>query len=162
MTEVRYIKGAGDIARMMEIERSSFASPWDESDVLRELASDGRTRFLGVYADGLLAGWGCFSLYFTVSHLMTLAVHPDFRRNGLATSLLKGILQAAADAGARYMQLECRAGNTAAQALYRSLGFKRAGVSTAYYPDTGEDALIYIHPRLPEGNSENDPYLIQE
>lgn len=32
--------------------------------------------------------------------------------------------------------------NTAAQALYESLGFVRAGVRKGYYSDNGEDAFV--------------------
>ncbi len=162
MTRAAYITDGAELKRMMEIERLSFASPWDESDVERELASYGRTRFMGVYGEEGLLGWACFSPCFSVAHLLTLAVHPSYRRRHLATALMRGIMQAAADAGCMFMQLECRQNNLAAQALYSGLGFKKAGVSRGYYTDTGEDALIYVHPRLPEGNSENDPYLTRE
>ena len=38
--------------------------------------------------------------------------------------------------------LEVRAGNVAAQALYRKFGFEEAGVRKGYYQDNGEDAII--------------------
>ena len=40
------------------------------------------------------------------------------------------------------MSLEVRERNIAAQALYKSLGFKKEGVRKRYYSDTGEDAHI--------------------
>ena len=38
--------------------------------------------------------------------------------------------------------LEVRAGNAPALGLYRSSGFVQCGRRTAYYADTGEDALV--------------------
>ena len=162
MTAIKYPLEAGDLARMMEIERLSFPSPWSEEDVKSALESGGRIRCLGICEDDDLIGWGCFAAGFEEAHLMTLAIHPDRRQSGLGSRLLRAIMQAASDSGARYMELECRKNNTAAQKLYRSLGFLRVDTRPGYYTDTGEDALIYVHPALPEGDSERDPFLIRE
>ena len=162
MTEIRYILDAGDLARMMEIERASFPSPWEESDVLGGINSRGRLRFLGLYDGGTLLGWACFSIAFTEAHLLTLAVDPSFRGRGYGKQLLLGAMQAAADAGGQYMELECRQGNLTAQALYAGQGFVRVGRNKDYYTDTGEDALIYVKPSLPAGDPERDPFLIRE
>ena len=39
--------------------------------------------------------------------------------------------------------LDVRTENIAAIRLYEGLGYARAGLRKRYYPDTGEDALIY-------------------
>ena len=41
-----------------------------------------------------------------------------------------------------------RVSNEAAQALYRSFGFRVAGRRIAYYSDDGEDALVMTTPEL--------------
>ena len=162
MTELKYILDDGLLADMMEIERASFPSPWDEEDVKNGLKSNGRLRFIGIFEDGALAGWSCMGVCLDEAHLMTLAVSPRMRRKGLGRRLLAFTMQAASDAGARYMELECRRSNTVAQALYSAAGFLKVGVRKGYYADTGDDALIYVIIALPEGDSENDPYLIRE
>ena len=48
----------------------------------------------------------------------------------------------AIERGATALTLEVRAGNTAAQSLYRRFGFAPAGVRREYYKDSGEDALV--------------------
>ena len=161
MTEIQYILDGGDIARMMEIERASFPSPWLEEDVRRGVLSP-NARCLGIFSSGRLAGWGMAFIGLWEAHLMTLAVHPDERRRGLGRKLLRAVMQASADAGAAYMELECRERNLAAQRLYESEGFTRVGRRRGYYTDTQEDAILYACQDLPEGNAENDPYLIRE
>ena len=46
------------------------------------------------------------------------------------------------------MTLEVRVGNVPALALYKKLGFKKAGVRKKYYEDNGEDAYIMVNDRL--------------
>lgn len=73
--------------------------------------------------------------------LHLIATAPEQRRQGLAARLLAVMLErAAADAVSRIL-LEVRAGNAAAQALYRRYGFQQTAVRPRYYSD-GEDALI--------------------
>ena len=158
---IRYITDDKDIERMLQIERLSFPTPWDESDV-RESVTQSRLRCMGVYEAGTLAGWGCVHTGICEAHLMTLAVHPAYRRRGYGKALLDAFIRASADAGCTYMELECRKGNTAARALYEAAGFIKTLTRPGYYADTGEDAVIYVLPSLPDGNAENDPYLLRE
>ena len=162
MTKIKYPLEAGDQDRMLEIERLSFSSPWSEEDIRHALLSRDGMRCLGLCEEETLIGWGCFRLGFGEAHLTTVAIHPVYRRKGFGRKLTSALLQAASDAGATYMELECRRGNHAAQELYKSLHFLRAGIRYGYYTDTGEDALIYVNINLPEGDSERDPFLIRE
>lgn len=158
-----YILNEALLPRMMQIEKSSFSMPWSEEDVREGFRRGARLRFGGIWdADGLLQGWGCVWIGMEEAHLMTLAIHPDARRKGFGRALLDFLITASADTGCRYMELECRANNTAAQYLYKNRGFIRVGKKPGYYTDTGEDAYIYVLPALPEGRPENDPYLIRE
>lgn len=75
-------------------------------------------------------------------HIANLAVHPDYRRKGLAKRLLRDALQRAAETGFLRSTLEVRASNLVAQALYHSVGFEPIGIRKNYYQDNREDALI--------------------
>jgi [ribosomal protein S18]-alanine N-acetyltransferase len=94
----------------------------------------------------VLLGTGCAWTILDESHLVLLAVHPKFRRQGLGCAILLGLLNYARDRGSNYATLEVRASNQAAIALYEKLGFKIAGRRPRYYSDadsnTSEDALI--------------------
>ncbi len=75
------------------------------------------------------------------AEVLTLAVAPARRRQGLATALLAGAMAAAREQAARTMVLEVAIGNAAARALYERAGFIEAGRRPRYYADGG-DALI--------------------
>jgi ribosomal-protein-alanine N-acetyltransferase len=81
-------------------------------------------------------------LIFDELHINTLAVHPDWRRRGLASRLLAHVLRDAMRHGAEKATLEVRRSNDAARQLYQRFGFELGGVRPAYYRNPVEDALI--------------------
>lgn len=75
-------------------------------------------------------------------HIATLAVRPDYRRQGIAERLLSKALSEAIGQDFYIFTLEVRAGNIAAQRLYLKFGFEIVGKRPRYYKDNQEDALI--------------------
>ena len=156
----RYLTDESRLDEMLAVEISSFSSPWSCEDVKSTLTSPW-LRVVGAFDGEDLAGWGCAGVNPPEARLMTIAILPNFRRKGYGRALLKALLQAAADAGCGYMELECRKSNLPAQQMYKTSGFIKVGVSKGYYTDTGEDAYIYCLPALPKGHPENDPYITE-
>ena len=81
-------------------------------------------------------------LIFDELHINTLAVHPEWRRQGFAARLLTFVLGEAAKRGATKSTLEVRRSNEAARMLYERFGFELRGVRSNYYRNPDEDALI--------------------
>jgi len=75
------------------------------------------------------------------AEVLTLAVAPAARCQGLGTALLETALALAAEAGAGVMFLEVSTANAAARALYAAAGFTEVGRRPRYYAD-GTDALV--------------------
>lgn len=74
------------------------------------------------------------------AEIITIGVHPDARRSGIAAAML-GIM--AADLkkrGVKHIFLEVAADNVAARALYEQDGFVQIGVRPKYYD--GIDAIM--------------------
>jgi ribosomal-protein-alanine N-acetyltransferase len=71
-----------------------------------------------------------------------LAVHPEFRKKGVAKQMVIHALENLIPKGALSATLEVRAGNLAAQNLYRYFGFQKVGQRKRYYKDSGEDAIL--------------------
>jgi [ribosomal protein S18]-alanine N-acetyltransferase len=71
-----------------------------------------------------------------------IAVHPDFRRQGIGRLLLEQVIVAARRQERLRVTLDVRFSNTPAQNLYRSFGFVTRGLRKGYYSDNGEDALV--------------------
>lgn len=65
-------------------------------------------------------------------YLYDLFVAPEFRRQGVARALLEAAAQYGRERGTGRLQLETAFDNTAAQALYESLGWKRDEVFYTY------------------------------
>ena len=79
------------------------------------------------------------------AELLTVAVDPAARRQGMGARLLTGFATTARARGATTAFLEVAVGNAPAQALYRQAGWVETGRRKAYYhaPDgTAEDALV--------------------
>jgi ribosomal-protein-alanine N-acetyltransferase len=74
--------------------------------------------------------------------LLSLAVTPAWRRQGLACWLTRLALAVAGRKGARAAFLEVRSANAPARRLYASLGFVETGRRPGYYQDPVEDAIV--------------------
>jgi ribosomal-protein-alanine N-acetyltransferase len=75
------------------------------------------------------------------AHLVSLAVVPEFRRMGVACSLLTEALDAVTKRGAREFYLEVRITNEPGIELYKRLGFSICRRISYYYHD-GADAYV--------------------
>ena len=89
-----------------------------------------------------LIGVGCLWAILEEAHIILLAIHPSFQRQGLGQALLWALLKSACDRQLERATLEVRDSNLAAVGLYKKFGFKEAGRRKRYYEDTGEDALV--------------------
>lgn len=90
----------------------------------------------------LLLGFGCLWAIADEAHITILAIHPNYRRQGLGRILLITLLKYACQRKLKWATLEVRASNQAAISLYQHFGFQEAGRRKRYYQDNREDALI--------------------
>jgi [ribosomal protein S18]-alanine N-acetyltransferase len=132
-----------DLSAIEQIERASYPTPWSRSMFASELAKPS-SMCLGAFdlETGELVGYLVISRYVDAWHVMNVAVSPERRRRGIATSLLERLCEVTAGRGRRGYTLEVRVSNNDAIALYERLGFKPRGVRRGYYTDNREDALI--------------------
>jgi ribosomal-protein-alanine N-acetyltransferase len=89
-----------------------------------------------------VVGYGGFWFIVDEAHISTIAVHPDWRGQGVGEILFVNMLEQALDLGALTATLEVRVTNAPAQALYRKYEFEQTGRRKRYYRDNGEDALL--------------------
>lgn len=152
-----------DVSAAHEIDRLSFTLPWPERSFRFEMTENPASRCWVAELDGRLVGMLILWKIVDEAHIATLATHPEFRRQGIAEQLLVKALENAYAEGARSALLEVRAGNIAAQTLYRKFGFEEVGRRERYYKDNNEDAVLMTLHRLPDvltprnlGNSETE------
>jgi ribosomal-protein-alanine N-acetyltransferase len=136
-----------DLPQVIAIDRASFSLPWPERSFRYELTQNPNAlSWVAELGDAgqnpVIAGMIVTWLIIDEIHIGTIAIHPDYRRRGLAQKLLAHALLAGRARGASSAFLEVRRGNLAAQVLYQRFGFDVVGERRHYYHDNGEDALI--------------------
>ena len=129
-----------DLPQVVGIERRAFPTPWSLAMFVLELSKTSGI-CLAAFVDDELAGYMICSRYDTVWHIMNIAVDPDRRRHGIASTLLTRLFERVGDPEAQFT-LEVRRSNDGAYRLYEGLGFKGAGIRRRYYADNGEDAIV--------------------
>ncbi len=130
-----------DIARVAELERMCFRSPWSENALRGELKNRLAHYRLAVQ-NGVVIGYAGMWVLFDEAHITNVAIAPEQRGNGFGRLLMLEMMKTALECHAVRMTLEVRESNAVAQTLYYSMGFEQAGRRRRYYSDTGEDALI--------------------
>ncbi|MFN4171387.1 MAG: GNAT family N-acetyltransferase [Pseudorhodobacter sp.] len=113
--------------------------PWSEAEFAVLLADP--MVFAVTVSNGFLLG----RTVLEEAELLTLAVAPDHRREGLARHLLAGFIAEAAGRGATRAFLEVAEANAPARALYLATGWHQAGRRRGYFTAPGtapQDALI--------------------
>jgi [ribosomal protein S18]-alanine N-acetyltransferase len=131
-----------DVPAVHEIDVLSFSLPWPEHSFRFEMNENPVSRGWVADVDGRIAAM--LVLWFIVdeAHIATIATHPDFRRQGIGEKILIHALQTVAAEGAQRAFLEVRAGNLAAQTMYKKYGFVIDGRRPKYYRDNNEDAIL--------------------
>jgi [ribosomal protein S18]-alanine N-acetyltransferase len=89
-----------------------------------------------------VVGYGGLWLMVDEAHVTSVAVHPQFRGQGLGELLMLSLMEVALRLNARFVTLEVRVSNAVARKLYEKLGFRQAGIRPRYYTDNNEDAVV--------------------
>jgi ribosomal-protein-alanine N-acetyltransferase len=131
-----------DLDAIELIERASYPAPWSRTMFAGELAKLESLSLAATDTGGALLGYLVVSRYVDAWHVMNLAVDPTARRQGVASMLLRRLLELTAHDPRRGHTLEVRVSNLGAIALYERFGFEVRGRRNGYYVDNREDALI--------------------
>lgn len=129
------------IDALMRIEQEAFAQPWSREAYIEE-ASRPIAHLVALVEDGCLVGYAGFWQVLDEADINNVAIATERRGEGLGKLLMGGLLDTARLLGCTRINLEVRAGNAAAIALYRGCGFTECGRRAGYYQDNGEDALL--------------------
>ena len=136
-----------DIPQIARLETEFFSQPWKEESISHYL-ENGNLIFIVAKdpkaADGEdVAGYMALLQLVDESDLVSIGVHKDYRRMGIAREMMDIAYEMAQECGIAKIHLEVRESNVSAIALYESEGFERVGVRKGYYDKPKEDALLY-------------------
>jgi ribosomal-protein-alanine N-acetyltransferase len=141
-----------DLDTLEQLERAVFRVPWSRQSLAAELdGRPGRIALIALDDFGVVSGFAFGWRVADELHVVSVAVADSRRRQGIGRALMVGLIESPEAAGAVIATLEVRAGNEAAQALYRSFGFRPIALRPRYYPDNQEDAVVMLCdlPRVP-------------
>ncbi|MEH6588904.1 MAG: ribosomal protein S18-alanine N-acetyltransferase [Halioglobus sp.] len=137
---------ATDVPVIVQIDAlASGSSAWSYKQLLAVCDGSSLTeRALVVEENTKTLGFVVYQIVVDEGSIHTIAVHPGFRRLGLASCLLEAAMKAFAQASVARVFLEVRITNEAARGLYRRAGFEDDGIRKNYYrSELGrEDALL--------------------
>jgi ribosomal-protein-alanine N-acetyltransferase len=134
-----------DIPVLATYEKELFPySPWSTSQFKEEFAGIPSTRYMSVAEDGnTIVGYcGVFVPAPGIeADILTVAVLPAYRRQGIAREFIRQIEAYAIEREASAMMLEVELSNESAIKLYESLGYMKISVRMDYY-GPGKDAHV--------------------
>ena len=133
---------ADHVAQVAELEKLCFGTEaWSEKSVASELTNPLSLWLVALDGDRV-AGYVGSQSVLGESDMMNVAVHPDYRRRGIAEQLCLALVEALKEKGNYCLTLEVRSSNEPAKALYEKLGFLQVGLRKNYYRNPKEDACI--------------------
>ncbi len=135
------------VTEIVALDKICIGGLWTAEAYLREIESS-RSTLLALYLDResyeleQMIGMACLWAIVDEAHITLLAIHPDYRQQGLAQLLLLTLLKDAIARKLEWATLEVNINNWKAISLYKKFGFEVVGTRKGYYQPTGEDALV--------------------
>ena len=132
-----------DLPILVSIDREYFAeTAWPVEQFREEISGKTRKFIIGETNGQVIAYAGAFlPSVGGEADLMTIAVNPDYRRQGIAKYLIAELENWAKSRGGEAMMLEVDIKNHEAIELYLKLGYQKLNIRKNYY-GYGKDAQI--------------------
>lgn len=130
------------VSEVAAIEAMCFSEPWSEQAYLEACEKEDYLYLAALDEAGHAIGMCGLMIGPFEAEVMNVAVHPDYRGQGIAMCLMQALLEAGDARGVKEYTLEVRVGNAAAIHVYETCGFVGEGVRPGFYRKPAEDALI--------------------
>ncbi len=133
-----------DLDSVAAMEKENFSVPWSRDSFEGSLLQD-NYRMVVVNSDtdeDEVLGYCCFYYVLDEAEIANVCIRKDMRNQGLGFAMMSFVIKLAKELGVSTMYLEVRESNTAAQALYKKLGFFENGRRKNFYELPREDALV--------------------
>lgn len=133
-----------DLEAVMRIEEASFPKYPYPMEVFKIILRHYPRYFLVAECADRVSGYVCGRLIGKdFGEVVSIAVEPGLRRRGIGRALMHNLESRFKADRVKNVRLEVGVANNAAIRLYKSLGYKPAGLRRSYYPD-GSDALVMV------------------
>ena len=123
------------------LEKMCFHDPWSINSISSELNNPLSTWLVAI-VDGVVCGYVGSQSVLDGADMMNIAVHPDYRKQGIAYNLVDKLIGLLKAKNVISLSLEVRVSNENAISLYHKMGFEVIGRRPGYYRNPREDAYI--------------------
>ncbi len=130
------------VQEVAAIEALCFSEPWSEQAYMEACDREEYLYIVAVNDAGRAVGMCGLIIGPFEAEVMNVAVHPDYRGQGIAQQLMDALMEAGDRRGVKEYTLEVRVGNASAIHVYEAHGFVGEGVRPGFYSKPVEDALI--------------------
>jgi ribosomal-protein-alanine N-acetyltransferase len=134
--------GAEDCELLAKLHARAFDKPWSAAEIVKLMDNSAVFALIESAPEprGFIMAWTAAG----DGEILTVAVDPAVRRNGVGAALVSAAGAAALLRGAASLHLEVAETNAPARALYAKLGYEEAGRRAAYYAGEGGavDAIV--------------------
>ncbi len=126
---------------LSDLEKICFTVPWSRNLFENDISNPMAYYVLAVLNNKVIGYCGLYKVL-DEADITNIAVHPDFRGNGLAQMLLDNIFEHCKLSRISKITLEVRESNKKAINLYNKKGFRVVGERKNYYSDNRETAIL--------------------
>ncbi|MCM1467807.1 MAG: ribosomal protein S18-alanine N-acetyltransferase [Alistipes sp.] len=123
------------------IEADNFSVPWSEKS-FREAAVREGNIYVVAEEDGEILGYAGAWCVFGEADITNVCVRADSRKKGIATKMLRFLIEEGGHKEVTAFFLEVRESNLAAQALYEKFGFQKIGIRKNFYEKPVENGIV--------------------
>lgn len=146
--KIDYAKYEAIVSQIAKIEADLFGPGcWNKNMILQELQAPMRAYYAYIDENAntdtntdTVAGYAGFWFDGDDAQIMTIGVAKEYQKRGIASNLLKTMIENAKSIGAKRMLLEVKVNNNPALKLYEKFGFTKMGLRKRYYMPEGIDA----------------------
>lgn len=125
---------------LADLEKLCFPEPWSKKS-LDDMVDHPNAFFVTAVEGSNILGYGGMHCSIDEFYIDNIAVFRHQRGKGVGTAIINALTREARDRGGKFISLEVRVSNKAAE-LYRKLGFLEEGRRKNFYAKPTEDALV--------------------
>lgn len=129
-----------DVDRIMCLEEGSIPHPWQRKEIEKLITEENKCAFVTEKNGHIACYIGC-DIVLDEGNIGNLVTDEDERGKGLATAILKRLLEYLKERGVKNVYLEVESTNTAALVVYKKCGFKSYNIRKGYF-GVGRDAIL--------------------
>lgn len=135
-----------DLNAVARIE-SNESSPWNLGAIGAELVRDSGVQLVALSGKDIV-GYCCCRYAAPEAELLKIAVEVRYRRQRIASGLVRYLIRELLSHGVSALFLEVRSKNESAIQFYHRMGFTEVGRRYKYYRQPEDDALILVNDNL--------------